>query len=50
MAGGSPIPVFNGGEYTATKYAKQGDLGSVVLQPRPTGIVWKRGGVANVSW
>lgn len=50
MAGGSPIPVFNGGEYTTTKYAKQGDLGTKVLQPRPTGIVWNRGGVANVSW
>jgi hypothetical protein len=25
-------------------------LGSNVLKPRPTGTVWKAGGVANVSW
>ena len=37
----------NGGDgatYNTTKYAKQGDLGSRVLQPRQTGTVWKRGG------
>lgn len=50
MAGGTPSAAFNGGEYTTTKYAKQGDLGSTQLRPRETGIVWKRGGVANVSW
>jgi len=50
MAGGSPIPVYNGGEYVPTKYGKQGDLGSKVLAPRPTGITWKAGGVANASW
>ena len=38
MAGGSPVPVFNGGEYTPTPYGKQGDLGSHVLKPRPTGV------------
>ena len=50
MAGGSPEPVFNGGEYTPTKYGKQGELGSLVLKERPTGIVWRSGGLANVSW
>jgi len=50
MAGGSPVAVYNGGEYVQTKYAKQGDLGSSVLKPRPTGITWKAGGLANVSW
>ena len=47
---GTPTPAFNGGEYTTTKYAKQGDLGSITLKPRPTGITWKAGGLANVSW
>ena len=42
--------VFNGGEYTPTIYGKQGDLGSKVLKPRPTGITWKAGSVVNVSW
>ena len=28
----------------------QGDLGSDKLKPRPTGITWKAGGTANVSW
>lgn len=50
MAGGSPVPVFNGGEYTKTKYAQQGDLGSKQLQPRPMGVTWKAGGLANASW
>jgi hypothetical protein len=49
MAGGSPVPMYNGAEYTPTKFAKQGDLGSA-LKPRPTGITWDAGGVANVSW
>lgn len=44
MAGGAPTPMYNGGEYTKTKYAKQGDLGSKVLKPRDTGTVWKAGG------
>lgn len=50
MAGGSAAPMYNGAEYTPTKYGKQGDLGSYVLPPRPTGTVWTSGGVANVSW
>jgi len=50
MAGGSAVPMYNGAEYTKTKFGKQGDLGSHVLKPRPTGITWEAGGVANVSW
>jgi hypothetical protein len=59
MAGGSPVPVFNGGEFTPTTHTdaegatytlKQGDLGSHVLKPRPTGTVWKAGGLVNASW
>ena len=49
MAGGSPVEVFNAGAYNATRYAKQGDLGSKVLAPRPTGTVWELGGVARAS-
>jgi hypothetical protein len=41
-AGGSDQEVFNAGAYNKTIYAKQGDLGSVVLKPRPTGTIWKR--------
>jgi len=50
MAGGNPFEVFNAGAYNTTKYAKQGDLGSVVLKPRPTGTVWKRGAIAKTRW
>lgn len=50
MAGGSPIAGFNAAEYNTTIYAKQGDLGSKVLKPRPSGTVWKRGGLAKTRW
>jgi len=50
MAGGSPTPMYNGAEYVPTKYGKQGELGSQVLEPRPTGITWQSGAVVNVSW
>ena len=59
MAGGSPKPGINGGEYTTTHHKdadgnmytlKQGDLGSHALKKRPTGTVWKSGGLVNVSW
>ena len=49
-AGGSDHEAFNAGAYNETKYAKQGDLGSVVLKPRPTGTVWKRGAVEKARW
>ena len=47
MAGGSPVPGINGGEYTTTEHVdahgkpytlKQGDLGSHALKKRPTGV------------
>ena len=50
MAGGTPVPMFNGGEYAKTEYAKQGDLGSYALRARPTGTTWTAGAVVNVSW
>ena len=50
MAGGNPTEVFNAGAYNTTKFAKQGDLGSEVLAPRPSGTVWKRGGTATARW
>jgi len=50
MAGGNPTPMYNGAEYTPTPFAKQGDLGSVVLKPRDMGVVWKAGSLVNVSW
>jgi len=50
MAGGTHTEVFNAGAYNATSHAKQGDLGSAVLKPRPSGTVWKRGTVAKARW
>eukprot|EP00038_Savillea_parva_P031980 m.92554 g.92554 ORF g.92554 m.92554 type:complete len:391 (-) comp9961_c0_seq3:1265-2437(-) len=49
-AGGSDSMSFNAGAYNTTIYAKQGDLGSVVLKPRPSGTVWKRGAVEKARW
>ena len=46
MAGGGPVPTTAAAEYNPTKFAKQGDHGTKVLKPRPTGTVWKRGTVA----
>ena len=46
MAGGANVPSTAAAEYTPTKFARQGDLGSQVLKPRPSGTVWKRGTVA----
>jgi hypothetical protein len=40
------VPTTAAAEYNPTVYAKQGDLGSVVLKPRPSGTVWERGTVA----
>lgn len=50
MAGGQWTPATAGAEYRTTKYAKMGDLGSKVLKKLPTGIVWERGGIAEVSF
>ena len=46
MAGGANVPSTAAAEYTTTQFAKQGELGTQVLRPRPTGTVWKRGTVA----
>eukprot|EP00440_Ansanella_granifera_P001336 gb/GFBE01001438.1/.p1 GENE.gb/GFBE01001438.1/~~gb/GFBE01001438.1/.p1 ORF type:complete len:387 (+),score=62.44 gb/GFBE01001438.1/:1-1161(+) len=50
MAGGNWVEVFNAGAYNTTKFAKQGDLGSKVLKPRPSGTVWKKGSLAKTRW
>ena len=53
MAGGEPLAGkenMQGAKYTATIHAKQGDRGSVVLPPMPTGTIWTAGQPAAVSW
>ena len=57
MAGGRPNQIPHGGNnggdggtYNTTKFAKQGDLGSQVLKPRPTGTVWRRGAAELTAW
>jgi len=50
MAGGVQTEMFNAGAYNTTVHAKQGDLGSAVLPPRPSGTVWRRGEVATTRW
>merc|ERR1712061_446959 len=50
MAGGNWVEVFNAGAYKATKFAKQGDLGSRVLKPRPSGTIWTKGSLVKTRW
>ena len=50
LAGGSTTHRFNAGEYNTTIYAKQGDLGSRVLKPRPSGTTWARGSVVRTRF
>ena len=50
MAGGGPKQQGGEAKYTTTKFAKQGDLGTKVLPPAPTGIVWPAGGIATTKW
>jgi hypothetical protein len=53
MAGGEPLPGkenMQGAKYTTTVHARQGDLGSFVLPPMPTGTIWTAGKPAEVSW
>jgi len=61
MAGGSPRAIgapgwAPGGEalagvrYRNTTHARQGDLGSKVLPPAPSGTVWTAGELVEVSW
>ena len=49
-AGGTDNVAFGAAGYNTTIYAKQGDLGSVVLKPRPSGTVWKRGAIETARW
>lgn len=50
MAGGEPKRGGGQAKYTNTTLAKQGDLGSEVLPPAPTGIVWKAGSEVETKW
>ena len=50
MAGGSPTWVKTGLSFIDTKFARQGDNGSMMLPPRPTGIVWVAGAEAEAKW
>ena len=51
MAGGTPhFDVPDAGVFHATGAAKQGDLGSKVLAPAPSGTVWRAGSAVEVSW
>ena len=50
LAGGTWFAQTLGGDFNATKYAKLGDKGSVVLPYRPTGVVWKRGETVHPTW
>ena len=50
LAGGTWFAQTLGGDFNSTEWAKLGDKGSVVLPYRPTGTVWKRGGVATTRW
>ena len=46
-AGGSAHPRPGHGEFTDTKYAKFGDLGSKGLPKYPTGAVWEAGSIVE---
>lgn len=50
MAGGRTQPGGYGAVYTNTTNARQGDLGSKTLKPRPTGIAWQPGSIVQVAW
>ena len=50
MAGGTPHAGGFGGTYVETEHAKQGDLGSRTLSPRPTKTRWVAGSHVEVSW
>ena len=47
MAGGNYVKEAGAAKYTANAFANQGDLGSKVLPPSPSGTVWRRGGTAE---
>ena len=51
LAGGTPWPqeVSEAGDYTTTAYAHHG-MNGTALPPLQTGVKWKVGGVAEVTW
>eukprot|EP01050_Picozoa_sp_SAG11_P012786 SAG11_NODE_1445_length_4891_cov_8.267738_1_plen_78_part_00 len=50
MAGGGPHRGGFGAQYFNTTHGSQGQKGSEVLKPRPTGVNWKAGSTVEVSW
>jgi hypothetical protein len=48
-AGGGPNPTGGKGEYTDTKFATFGQLGST-LPKQPSGVTWKAGDVVETLW
>ena len=49
MAGGNYRKVGGEAKYSKTANAKQGDLGSKVLPPAPSGTVWQAGGTEQTA-
>ena len=49
MAGGNTRKVGGEAKYSMTQHAKQGDLGSEVLPPAPSGTVWHRGSTEQTA-
>jgi hypothetical protein len=49
MAGGNWRMVGGEAKYSKTVHAKQGDLGSKVLPPAPSGTVWRAGGTEQTA-
>ena len=51
VAGGKPPPAGGfGAQYYNTSHASQGDHGTKVLKPAPSGVVWTAGDTVEVSW
>lgn len=50
MAGGAPVAGGGAAEFAATPFARQGDLGSVVLQPVPEARTWARNSTVQVAF
>jgi hypothetical protein len=50
MAGGAPVWRHTALTFYDTRYAKQGQLGTEVLPPNPTGVVWKAGETVETKW
>lgn len=50
VAGGGPKWEPTQLSFVDTVNAKQGDAGSKVLPPRPTGVTWKMGSVVEAKW